>query len=762
MRIGPACSQYGAATNESGPSLAMASWLSVMMLAIALPLDAAGQPIPWAVVRGSVTDGAGVPLKFVNVQIAGSTDGAATAADGWFEFRTRHRGEQQIRATMIGFEDHLESVFLSSGDTVTVGILLRKALVRLDETIVEADAYTTGDAETATLNTLEVVTTAGAAADIFQAIKTFPGLAMVDEGAGLFVRGGDVSETVVLLDQATVTHPYKFESPTGGVFGTISPFLVRGTVFSAGGFSAKYGNALSAILAMDSQDLPPAQQYTLGLGIAAASVAAHVPLVSRRLGLRFTGNRSFTGTMFRLNGQKDQFVTTPRSLDGNLSVIYQYSPTGRVKLFNFVTDESVGVFVPEPSFDGIYRGETTSWLHNIQWTDVLGLWFVQASASLGRYAARQQLGGLDLQPGDDTYKLRIDAEHEYNRRLSLRVGAEAERTTGHVVGRVPANESVLDPRAQTLFFDDTDSATRVGLYGEGELGLARRLVLVAGTRADYHSLSDRTTIDPRLSLRYLVSGASRIRLAWGLYRQFAQPYQFRAATSQSALKPQLARHFILGWHTEQGPWMLRLEAYHKQYRNLTLAAKESTYSSSGEGSSQGLDVFLKYSAYLETRLNGWIAYSLLDSKRLQNRHVGRARVIEQGPSPYDITHNLTVVGKVRVAWYLYGSVTFRHATGRPITPVLDALAGEGGNYYLPVEGPPGSERLPDFRRLDVSASYFLPLGAHNATVYLSVGNTLNRPNVLDYDYSLDYSTRSERSTQYRRFLYFGAVINLSP
>lgn len=727
-----------------------------------MPPVAGGQPVPWAVLRGSVTDGDGLPLARVNVQIAGTTEGAATAADGGFEFRTRHVGEQQIRATMIGFETHRGSLFIASEDTITVSIVLRKALVRLDETIVEADAYTTGDGETATLQTLEVVTTAGAAADIFQAIKTFPGVAMVDEGAGLFVRGGDVSETVVLLDQATVTHPYKFESPTGGVFGTISPFLVRGTVFSAGGFSARYGNALSAILAMDSQDMPASQEYTLGLGIAAASLGAHVPLLSQRVGFRFTGNRSSTGTMFRLNGREDQFVTTPRSLDGNLSLLYQYSPTGRVKLFNFVTDEAVGVVIAGPSFDGTYRGETTSWLHNIQWTDVLGLWFVQTSASLSRYAARQQRGGLDLEPGDDTYKLRIDAEHEHNQRIRLGVGAEAERTSSRIAGTVPAHAGVFDPRAQTMALDERDSATRVGMYGEGEFRLARRVVLVAGARADYHSLSGLATVDPRISARYLITGASRVRLAWGLYHQYAPPFQISAASSGSGLKPQLARHFILGWHHEKGPWMLRLEAYRKQYRNLTLAAGESTYTSSGEGAARGVDFFLKYSAYLQTRLSGWISYSLLDSKRLQARYAGHEHVIERGPSPYDITHNLTVVGKAGVAGPLHGSITFRHATGRPITPVLDAIPGGGGSYYLPVEGPPGSERLPDFRRLDVSASYFLPIGAHYVTAYFSVGNALNRPNVLDYDYSLDYSARSERATHYRRFLYFGAVINLSP
>ena len=738
-------------------------WLvAMLLLALVLPVELTAQVTAFATVRGSVTDADGLPLAYVNVFILDTTDGAATAVDGQFEFRTQHLGDQQIRATMIGFDAYGQRLHLSPGDTITVRIVLRPALIDLNETIVEADAYTTGDAETATLQTLEVVTTAGAAADIFQAIKTFPGVAMVDEGAGLFVRGGDVSETVILLDQATVVHPYKYESPTGGVFGTISPFLVRGTVFSAGGFSARYGNALSAILAMDSQDMPPAHQYTLGIGLAATSLGAHIPILPEKLGVHLTGNRSSTATMFRLNGQKDQFLTAPRSYDGSLSVIFQYSPSGRVKMFNFTTDESLGVFVPEPSFDGIFRGETTSWLHNVQWTDILGSWFVQTSASLSRFAARQQLGNLDLEPSDNTYKLRTDAEREYGQRTRFGIGAEIERTNSHFQGTVPARDGVLDPAADKLRLNYASVATRAGLYSEGEFRVTRRVHLLAGARTDYHQLSGQATVDPRLSVRYLVSEAFRIRLAWGLYHQFPSPYQYEAATSQNALEPQLARHLIAGWHYEQGPLTLRMEAYDKMYRNLTLSTDASTYLSTGEGKARGLDFFIKYGAYLQTRFNGWLAYSLLDSKRLQAQHLGYDYILEQGPSPFDITHNLTVVGKVRIVRFLYGSFTFRHATGRPVTPIVDAISTGEGRYYLPVEGPPGSERLPDFRRLDIASNYFVPFGAHNVLIYLSVGNVLNRANVLDYDYASDYSSRSGRSTRYRRFLYFGAVINLSP
>ena len=715
-----------------------------------------------AFVLGEVVGDDGSPIPFVNVQIVGATDGAATGRDGRFDFVTRHLGRQVLQATMVGFEPARRTLHLAPGDTVTVRLVLRETLITLDEVEVTASAYSTGEAETVTLQSLEVVTTPGSAADIFRTIKTFPGVSMVDEGSGLFVRGGDVSETVILLDQATLTHPYKFESPTGGVFGIIPPFMVRGTVFSSGGFSARYGNALSAVLSMDSQNMPLQQNYSFNLGLAAASLGVNVPVVPGKLGLRFTGNRSFTGLMFRLNGQLDQFTISPRGYDGNLSLIYQYSPTGRLKFFNFTTDDRVGVHVNQPSFDGVYRGQTTSWLHNIQWTDIYKGWLLQTSGSLNRYKALQQLGNLDLEPGDDTYKLRTDVERDLHERARVRLGAELERTTSRFRGAFPFQEGILDPAADIFELDEVYSATRTGAYAEIEMKPTRRIVGNTGVRIDYHSLAGEAIIDPRVSFRYVLSRNTDLRLAWGLYHQFAAPFEYNATSGNPALGPQRAQHFIAGLSHERDLLMLRLEAYHKPYRHLILVSPDLNYTNGGEGTARGLDVFAKYGAFLQTRFNGWAAYSFLESRRVQPRHLGREVVYERAPSPFDITHNLTIVAKMRLVGFLSSGLTFRHATGRPVTPVVGALAEGNGSYFLPIEGSVGSERLPDFRRLDASLSYFLPFGeGHNITFYFSVGNVLNQANVIDYEYSADYTERGERTTNYRRFIYFGTTLNLN-
>ena len=437
-----------------------------ILFVVELPARLVYGQAPATEISGRVLDGAGQPLSFVNVQIVGTIEGAATEEDGSFVFQTRLEGEHTIQASMIGFEPFRRK-FLLTGETFTLEIVLHETLITLDEAFVTASAYSTGDAEAVTLESMEVITTPGAAADVFLAIKTLPGVAMVDEGAGLFVRGGDVSETVLLLDQATVAHPYKYESPTGGVFGTIPPFLVAGTVFSSGGFSARYGNALSGVLAMTSQNMPELTSFSTNVGLASASAGADLPIVPGKLGLRFTANQSFTEIMMRVNGFADEFTVTPRGTDVNLSLIYQYSSTGRVKLFNYTNHDRVGVFVDEPSFDGIFRGKSANWLHNLQWSDIVSDWLIQASISTNRYSTHRRLGLLDLRPSDTSSKVRLDLEKELSDRIAVAFGSEIERADNAFEGEVPAQEGILDtgPVAAGVGSRRSVCLARAGVHG---------------------------------------------------------------------------------------------------------------------------------------------------------------------------------------------------------------------------------------------------------------------------------------------------------
>ncbi len=128
-----------------------------------------------------------------------------------------------------------------------------------------------GNERGATLTALEVVSTPGATADIARAMQTLPGVQNVDEGTGLFVRGGDVSETKVLLNNVVMLSPYNYETPTGNYTVTVNPFLLDGIFFSSGGFGARYGNILSGVADLRTAGRPVQSSETAVAGLASVS-----------------------------------------------------------------------------------------------------------------------------------------------------------------------------------------------------------------------------------------------------------------------------------------------------------------------------------------------------------------------------------------------------------------------------------------------------------------------------------------------------------
>ena len=728
-------------------------------LAVALALIPAAASAQPAVVEGQVHDAQGAPVAYSNVQLQGTTIGTAAGADGHFRLETDRTGSVVLRASAVGYDPVERSVRLRAGDTTTVRLVLRSKNVELDGAVVTGEAFSTGSPSESTLGSREAVTTPGASGDLFRALQSFPGVAAPGDGAGLFVRGGDVTETKTLLDQATVYHPYRYESPAGGSFGAVRPFLVGGTTFATGGFSAQYGDALSGVLAMESKDRPRESSRYVNLGLAAASVSLDQPLVEDELGLRLSGNRSFTGLLFRVNGQHGDYATVPQGLDGNLGLTWDYGPTGQLKLFAFARHNRIGVETTEGPYSGVYRGETTNRLYNLQWTAQARGWAVESSASWSAHTSKKEFGALDLSPTDRAAKLRVDATRRAGD-WTLRTGGTVERRHYRFDGTFPTQPDVVAPDAPTRSVDASVRATRTGGYVEVESNLPSSLVARAGLRTDVHSRAGRPVVDPRVGLTWTFAPNTQLRAAWGLYHQFPELSTYSEHAGENALGAQRAQHVIVGLRHERENLLLRAEAYHKPYRDLVVRTGSSRYATDGTGVARGIDLFAKYGSFLGTRFNGWASYSLLRSHRTQPRDRGTDLTLEQGPAPYDLTHQVTAVGKVRVIDQFRVGGTYSYVTGRPFTPVVDTER-LGSGALLPVDGPVGSERLPAYHRFDLQVSYFWPFNREqNVVVYAALNNALDRANAVNVTYSSDYSTRRYRQTDFRRSVYVGLTLTL--
>jgi len=725
-----------------------------LLLAL-LPLAAPAQP---TVVTGRVLDADGAAVSYANVRLKGTTDGAATDETGHFRFRTRRRGPATLRASAVGYEASERSVRLPPGDTVRVELVLSSAQVELEEAVVTG-TYSTGTGEQTTLDPTEAVTTPGAAGDLFRALQSFPGVAAPGDGAGLFVRGGDVTETKTLLDGAPLHHPYRYASPAGGTFGAVRPFLVDGTQLSMGGFSAQYGDALSGVLALQSQDRPTKSQRYVNLGLAAASLALDQPLLDDELGLRVSGNRSFTGLLFRVNGQSDDFATVPQGLDGTLSLTWDYADTGQLKLLSFARRNRIGVETARGTYVGLYRSETTNRLHSLRWTAARGAWTVESTAAWSAFKTEKTFGALDLSPTDAATSLRLDATRS-TETWTFQTGGTVEYRRYQFDGTFTAQPGVVRPNAPTRTVTTTTPATRSGGYAEVTTKLFAQLTARLGLRADHHTRANQLIVDPRAALSWRFDANTRLRAAWGLYHQFPELRTFSEHSGANTLGAQRAQHFVVGLRHERNPLLLRAEAYHKPYHDLVVRTGPAHFANVGTSVAQGVDLFAKYGAFLETRVNGWVAYSLLRSHRTQPRDLGTKVRLEQGPAPFDLTHQFTAVGKVRVIDQLRVGGTYRYVTGKPFTPVVGTERAASGPL-LPVDGPVGSERLPAYHRLDLQVSYFWPFNrTQNVVFYAALNNALDRANVVDVTYTPDYSERRRRTTNFRRAVYVGFTLTL--
>lgn len=689
-------------------------------------------------IKGKVTNQKNEPLAFANIFLKDRMEGTISNEQGEFSFKISATGKVTLICSYMGYRKFEQQLELKRGVTLEINIKLKQEQIKGEQVMITASAFTAADEEGVTLTAMDVVRTPGAAADLFWAIKSFPGLQQVEEGAGLFVRGGDVSETVVLLDGAIINHPYKYESPTGGFFGTFSPFLLKGTFFSSGGFSAQYGNALSGALSMESQGLPDRRRMGIGIGLAAESIYFSTPIINEKLGFSLSGNRSNTKMMFELNNNHKDFSQYPFSYDFNLNAVYKMNGHSKLKFFLYREDDKVGVEVDDPDYNTHFHGNSSNQLYNLRYTTLIqNNYLVQTNLALNSFKRDMSLGVMELNVEDRLYQSRITAERELFKGYTFRAGLAYFRNQTLISGTVPQDELDLSPNAPTDKVDTDYISDRAVQFIEMEAFLPFGIRITPGLRGEYESISKQYNIDPRISCIYALDLHSNLTASWGIFHQYPEQQYYDPYIGNSDLSSMKADHYILGYAYQKDNKIFRLEGYYKNYENLLLEDDKINYSNEGHGYATGIDVFAKNSL---GPVSGWVSYSWLQARR-------KWMDLPELTSPYfDITHNFTLVLNIDLPKNFTIGSSFRYATGKPYTPAPE-------KYH--------QARVPDYQKLDVTFTYLHSFFESNMTVfYCSVSNILGRINIFDYRYSADYKRRDPVESSFGRSVYFGVSFNM--
>ena len=200
------------------------------------------------ILRGTVEDQDSNPIPYANIFIKDSFDGTSSDGKGQFLFTTSEIGNRIIVVSFIGYENYEVEVELND-DTITMQIILEESSALIKEVVITAGSFgASDDDKVIVLDPIDVVTVASSRGEISGALEALPGTQPQADKEGIYVRGGDASEAKQIVDGMLIQNPYFSDFPDIPQRGRFEPFDFQGTAFSQGGYSAQYGQALSAIV----------------------------------------------------------------------------------------------------------------------------------------------------------------------------------------------------------------------------------------------------------------------------------------------------------------------------------------------------------------------------------------------------------------------------------------------------------------------------------------------------------------------------------
>ena len=234
--------------------------------------------------------------------------------------------------SFIGYKTYNKELNLN-GINLNLSIILKESSNQLDAVVITAGSFEASDEKkTVVLKPLDIVTTAGGLADIAGAINTLPGTRTVGEEGKLFVRGGDSYETATFIDGMLVESPYGSTMPDMPSRGRFSPFLFSGTVFSSGGYSAEYGQALSSALILKTNDLP--DKTISSISLMSVGVGASHTQKWDKTSLSLSADYTDLSPYYALIKQNFDWMETPRGIGSSMIFRQKVNKNGLIKMYS--------------------------------------------------------------------------------------------------------------------------------------------------------------------------------------------------------------------------------------------------------------------------------------------------------------------------------------------------------------------------------------------------------------------------------------------
>ncbi len=574
-------------------------------------------------------------------------------------------------------------------------------------------------------------------ADLIRSIQLLPGVSTVGEGAtGFNVRGGNVDQNLILLDEATVYN----SSHLFGLFSVFNVDAIKDSKLYKGGIPAKYGGRLSSVLDIRQRDGNRKNfAMTGGIGLIASRLTIEGPVQKDESSFMVAGRSSYGHLFLKFDPDlKDNVVYF---YDLNAKANFELTEKDRIYLSGYFGRD---VFNFGDEFSSDWGNATASVRWNHLFSSKLFSNFTAIYSDYGySFGIPEGSQAFDWDAHIYNYVLKGDFTYYLNPESKLDFGAEANLYRFHP-GRAIGlgGESIFNEiniqhqhalesavyasfehqpiRNLTLQYGlRFSNFTRLGkediyIYENGE-PTGREAILDTISYGSNKKIISFSAPEPRFAANYIINDKSSVKLSYNRMRQYihlvsnttsATPIDIWTP-SGTYIDPATVDQIALGYfrNFKSNAYEASIEGFYKDFDNLLdykdgaeLLLNETleTELLSGEGKAYGLELSVRKN---KGAVTGWVSYTLSRSER----KVAGINDGESFPSNYDKTHDLSVTAawQINDKWKL--SSNFAYTTGRPITYPESRYVFDG--ITVPHYNNRNGARTPDYHRMDVGLQF---------------------------------------------------------
>lgn len=674
--------------------------------------------------------------------------GTSTDYNGQFSFQSI-AGRDTLIVQSTGYKKYVQSILIETPLSLTLYLEIDTSNTK---SVLILDNPYTQQLETTQMGKVEItpeeallLPSLGGEVDMLKVLQLKPGIKNGGEGsAGLYVRGGGPDQNLFLLNGAQIYNP----SHLFGFFSVFNTDAVRSIDLYKGDFPSNFGGRLSSVVDVRMRSGDTTFHASGGIGLISSRLTLEGPFANKKGSWLISGRRTYADIFTRqINlSQQDnpEYNPIPDYFFWDLNGNIQYALN---KKHTFIYTGYYG--------RDRFKFKDDDFNFNFTWGNFVQSLQIQSNISTKilvtnsitysryKYEIENQITGfgLNLKSQIRDYTIAQDWKYSVDSQHTINVGLQYTFHT-FIVARLKAGSD----DGQVNFNSGSNLiGQEFGLYFSDTYKWSNKIKTSLGVR--YSGFINETFysgIEPRVSLRYKVSGRQSLKVSMNQMFQYLHLVSNSGASlptdiwypSTTNVQPQRSRQVSIG-HELLLPGnkiFITNELYYKGFNNVidfrdgaeifvnNNLENEFVF---GVGRSFGWELYIEKKTGKTT---GWIGYTLSKTER-------RFDSINEGqyfPARYDRRHDISLVIMHKINKRLSCSATWVYGTGNAVSlPVARAFFQDiysSSPTVVSIYTDRNAFRMAAYHRLDLALIWKLEPKWGYADLTFSIYNVYNRYN----------------------------------